>query len=225
MTWSGCRGHLKLARSWWTSDGNGAYATQACTGDRTAALSLACRLFSRAVPDRAQDQPLANRACAASLCTRFRHFQRLGRSDRICPRTLDRFISPAVFRHDISAVVSQEPAGRLHLDRHPAGDRLSLRIWHRAFSTRRSAASGDGCRAPVLDVISDTRLCLDQYSATRWIAKRCADETAYHRRADDLAIIRQRGLYRHGLFLSAVHGAATLRRAREDGRAPAGGGR
>ncbi len=81
-----------------------------------------------------------------------------------------------------------------------------------------AGAAGDGGGAAVLDLVPHPRLCLDQHPAARRPVQRPADGAARHRQAGGLARLRHRHLYRPRLFLPAVHGAAALRHAGEDGR-------
>ena len=112
----------------------------------------------------------------------------------------------------------REPAGRVHLDRHSADHRLCR--WLTAWRARRAAAADAGdCGDPaVLDRVPDPRLCMDHDPAARWLAERRCCWRSGSSRARYLARHRHRDLYRHRLFLSAVHGAAALRDVREDGR-------
>src|SRR5947209_9721889 len=72
--------------------------------------------------------------------------------------------------------------------------------------------------AAVLDIFFDPRLRLDQHSSARWAAQSAAACVAAGRSAPRMARNRHRGLHRHGLFVPAVHGAAALCHAGEDGR-------
>ena len=91
-----------------------------------------------------------------------------------------------------------------------------------ARSPRAAAADpGHAGGAAVLDRVPDPHLCLGQHPAARGPAQRGAAGARHRRRAADMACDRHRGLYRHRLFLSAVHDPADLRDAREDGRCAA----
>ena len=98
--------------------------------------------------------------------------------------TRARHLSAARVRPDLSVFVSQEPEDRRHLHRHPAADRLSDRLWHRALAAPAAAAAGHGRGAAVLDLVPDPRLCLDQYFAARRVAQRrcCSGCTSSTRR-------------------------------------------
>ncbi len=96
---------------------------------------------------------------------------------------------------------------------------LSDRLRHGARAALAAADAGDGGDPAVLDRVPDPHLCLDHHPAARRPAERRAagDRHRSTRRATWLAT--DTAIYhRHRLFLSAVHGAAALRGAREDGR-------
>ena len=121
------------------------------------------------------------------------------------------------------SVLSQEPAGRRDLDGHSPS--ASAIRWPTALRARRAAWQPLLVMAVVLPFW--TSFLIRVYA---WINILQRDgllnEVLLRLHVIDapvvLAVVRHRGLYRHGLFLFAVHGAAALRHAREDGRKPAG---
>ena len=175
------------------------------------ALSVARRVLPRAVPDRAQDQPVADGDRAAALCAGARSRGRLaghqGLRRRRCRSTTTRRL---------------------------ASDDLYLFSYLRASTSRRCRPRSCCCaafriayamaraprrlqpvllmldRAAVLDVVPHPRLCLDQHPAARRPAQPGALTRCAHRSAAHLARDRHRDLYRHRLFVPAVHGAAAL---------------
>src|SRR6266851_4291067 len=187
---------------------------------RARPLSLARRVLPRPVPDRPEDQPVAHGGRAAALRARARSGRRLGRSARLPRRAVVRELRVHRLRLALSRLLSQEPRSRRGLDAAAAPDRFSARLRHRAGASSLAAGTVHAGRAAVLDVVPHSHLRLGQYSPAQRSAQPGPAHVAHRRRAADMALHRYRGLYRHGLFLSAVHGAADLRHAREDGREP-----
>ena len=179
------------------------------------ALSVARRLFPGAVPDRAQDQPVADGDRAAALHAGARSRRRLGGLRGLRRRAVVRQLrarSPRTRSISRPICAACEIAAVSTAD--PAADRLSASPTRMARAPRRlQAGAGDAGDAAVLDLVPDPRLCLDQHPAARRSAQRGAARARHRRRAAGVARDRHRGLYRHRLFLSAVHGAAALRHA------------
>src|SRR5215472_4080042 len=192
---------------------------------RVGAVSLAHRLPPPAVPHRPQDQPVAERDRAAALPSGVRPRGGLGRHQGFHRRPrLRQFRNPCLRQH-LPFVLSQKPRGGLRRDRDPAGDRLSDRLWHGARAAARAGRARDAGDPAVLDLVPDPRLHLDQHPADRRAAQPGAAGARPRQRAGDLARERHGDLCRHRLFLPAVHGAAALCGAREDGPYAARSGR
>ena len=90
---------------------------------------------------------------------------------------------------------------------------------------RLAADAADAGHPAVLDVVPDPRLRLDRHPQEGRAAQPAAPVARRHRRAADHPQHQLGGLYRHRLFLPAVHGAAALRRARAARRHAARSGR
>ena len=184
-------------------------------------------LLPRAVPDRAQDQPVADRDRAAALYAGVRSRRRLAGLEAILRRAVARQLRAARLRLALSRVLS---ASSLEIAAVSTAillaDRLSARLRHGA----RAARAGRPVLFMLVVLPFWTSFLIRIYA---WInilqrdgllnqvllALGIVDDAA------GLALDRHRGLYRHRLFLSAVHGAADLRDAREDGRDAARGRR
>ena len=141
--------------------------------DRRRALSVAARVLPGAVPDRPQDQPVADRDRAAALYAGARPRRRPRRacatSSPACRSTITharsptRSISSSYLKSLQVAAVSTADAG---------ADRLSDRL-------RRSRARRGGAQPllvilvmlPFWTVVPDPRLCLDQHPAARRAAQ------------------------------------------------------
>ena len=92
------------------------------------------------------------------------------------------------------------------------------RLRHVAAVARLAGAGDAGGDRAVLDLVPDPHLCLDQHPAARRLAQRRAGLAEDRQRAARLAIDRHGDVYRHRLFVPAVHGAAVVCDAVEDGR-------
>ena len=120
------------------------------------------------------------------------------------------------------SVLSAQPRRRRDLDVDPAAGRLSHRLRHGAAPQRWQPI------AMMLVILPFWTSFLIRVYAWIGILKHEACSTSPARAASGLdaggvALDRHRDLYRHRLFLSAVHGAAALRDAGEDGRDAARG--
>ena len=131
----------------------------------------------------------------------------------------------AVIGQSLHPVLFAQPHRRAGLDRDPAADRLSHRLRHGAAAAALAADCDDAGDRAVLDLVPDPHLCLDQHFAARWPAQHGAAQAAPDLGAAGVALDRQRDVYRHRLFLSAVHDPAALCDAGEDGCFAAGGRR
>src|SRR5882757_5556323 len=195
------------------------------TAGRARPLCLARRVLPRAVPDRAQDQPVADDDRAAALYAGVRSRCRMGRPQGISLRAVAGELHVHRLRLALSRFLSEEPRSCGDLDPVAAPDRLPARLWRvaRAAALATDAVHAGG--AAVLDLVPDPHLCLDQHSPARRSVEPGAGRAAHCRRAASVAVDRYGRLYRHHLFLSAVHGAADLRHAGADGRELDRGGR
>ena len=226
---------VRRASAWWPGRptrrrADGLSAAGASSHVRRALVVLAPYLwlvvfFLVPLPDRPQDQPVADRDRAAALCAGARPRGRLGRLQELPrrprPRQLSRRSSPT---SSTARPISGASRSR-RVDRDPA--RSSAIRSPTAWRARRSACrrAGDAGDPAVLDLVPDPRLRLDQHPAgrraaqSRLLALHLVDAPVAWL-SSDTAIY-----HRHRLFLSAVHGAAALRDAGEDGRHAARGRR
>ena len=189
------------------------------------ALSLADRVLFPALPDRAEDQPVADRDRAAALHADARSCGRMvGASKPFSESCRFRPMRLLGSRRHLSSVLSQKPADRRAVDARSRRDRATDRLRHGARAGPRPADPPGRGDSSVLDLVSDPRLCLDQHPAARRPAQRRAARARPHRGAGRLACERHRRLYRHRLFLPAFHGAAALRQFPEARRKPARSG-
>ena len=182
------------------------------TAGRARPLSLARRLLSRSLPDRAEDQPVAHGDRAAALHARVRSGRGLGGLESVRCRAFVRELRLHRLRLALPRLLSQESRDRRLLDRAAAPDRLPARLWHRARAEALAARAVHAGRAAVLDVVSDPHLCVDQHPPARRPAEPGPARLAHRRRTARVAFDRYGGLHRHRLFLSPVHGAAASTR-------------
>src|SRR5207302_3543829 len=108
-----------------------------------------------------------------------------------------------------------KPPDRPRLDLPPAADRHSGRLWNGARAVALAGGAFHADRAAILDLFPHPYLRLDQHSSARRSSQSNPAWIARGRRAAGLARDRYGGLYRHGLFVSAVHGASALRNPAE----------
>src|SRR5262249_1507691 len=171
---------------------------------RAGAVPVARRLLPRPLPDRSQDQPVADDHRPAALCAGARSGRRPAGLARVPLRPLARELRLAPRRPALSLRLPQEPRGRRPVHPDPAGPRLCARLWPLARATAAAAAADDPGGAAVLDVVPDPRLRLDQHPPARRPAQPGARRAWARRRAAGVAVDRHRDLYRHRLFVPAV---------------------
>ena len=135
-------------------------------------------------------------------------------STRLKQFTFDNYVwlteDALYFRAYLSSLVDRR---RLDLPRPPR--RLPDRLRHGARAAGLAADAGDAGHPAVLDLVPDPRLRLDRHPQEGGAAQPVPALDRRHRRAADHPQHQLGGLYRHRLFLPAVHGAAALRGARE----------
>ena len=99
--------------------------------------ALARRVLPGAVPDRAEDQPVADGDRAAALCAGARSRRRLAGRAGFRRRAVVRQLQNPRLRLALSDVLSAQPGDRGAVHGDPAADRLSDRLWHRADAAPR----------------------------------------------------------------------------------------
>ena len=146
---------------------------------RPHSLCVARRVLPRAVPDRAQDQPVADRDRAAALYADIRSRRRLARRAKFLRRSFARQLRLSRHRSALHFVLCEEPADRGILDAASARHRLSDRLRHHAHAAAGAGDTGRARHPAVLDVVSHPHLCLDEYSAARRAAQSVAHGAAH----------------------------------------------
>src|SRR3954447_18212122 len=134
-------------------------------------LPLAPRLLPRSLPDRDEDQPVADGDRAAALHASVRTGRRLGGFESFRRWPVIRKLRLPRFRLALSVLVSQESRSRRVLNSASAPDRLSARLRHRARAEALAACAVRPGRAAVLDVVSDPYLCVGEHPPARWSAE------------------------------------------------------
>src|SRR5262249_23655620 len=130
-------------------------------------LRLAPGLFLVAVPDRAQDELIAERDRAASLHACLRPFVRLERRDGVLRRLVAGKFHFSRLRPALRRLLHEEPANCRLLHAAAAADRLSDRLCNDPRATTLAGRARRSRHSSVLDLFPDPHLCLDEHSPAR----------------------------------------------------------
>ncbi len=160
-------------------------------------MVLAADFVDRSVVDYPRDRAGGPHRHGAAISFRGRRGQFRGRGDR-----------PALPPPPLA-----QSTDRRGFDRAVPADRLSDGAWRRARGGALARAAAAGADVAILDRVPDAHQCLDRHVARRWLDQCRPDVLRVRARA--AALHGHGAVHRHGLHLSAVHGAAGLRPAGE----------
>ena len=124
------------------------------------------RFLPGAVSDRAEDQPVADRAGAAALSAGFRSRCRLQGIEGFFRCPLARQLPAAGLRQPLSRLVSAQPDDRGVLDTDAAACGLSHCLCAGAHAAPLAVGAGGAGHPAVLDLVPHPRLCLDERSCS-----------------------------------------------------------
>ncbi len=181
-------------------------------------ISVARHLLPGALPDRPEDLAVRLRCRAAALCSGAGFQPGTCRAEGLLLRARFRNLPLSRFRSALHQRLPVQPEDRARLHGAGAARRIPACLWHGPRARQVAAAAGDAGDPAVLDLLPHPRLRLDRHPAHRGPAQPVPAVDGRDQRATGDHEHHDRRLYRHRLFLPAVHGAADLLDAGEDGR-------